>query len=159
VATSAPGRPDAPTVAVSSGDDMTMCERCGKPIVKGERMVVHQDEEPTWNAQGVLVSRPDHFTPYHERCFSKDQELVARVIYEAYYAVLPRLRHRVRWVMAPDMLDWLKALFPPLPPPSPPHWTPLDLWPSDAYSQHNALLGHPVETRDGIEGIHVEVDG
>jgi hypothetical protein len=81
-----------------------------------------------------------------------DEKLMADVIYTEYELMPAWQRRSAYWVIAPDMLARLQSLFPPRPGPlaqpgepgwgSPPH-----------------LLCMPVEIRDGVEGIHLEVAG
>jgi hypothetical protein len=81
-----------------------------------------------------------------------DRDLMARVVYDAYYQLHPRDRQRSQWVMTQDMHDWIRDLSgvePPDPPDPDDDTPPPD--PSPSY-----LLGLPIDIRDGVEGIQLE---
>jgi HK97 family phage major capsid protein len=78
-----------------------------------------------------------------------DLDLLARVVYEEYYRLSPAERERCRWVMDAEMLRFVRELRD--------SWSVPLMFPTLSGSSM-ILLGHPVEVRDGIKGVHLEVD-
>lgn len=79
-----------------------------------------------------------------------DRELMAKVVYDAYYLLHPRDRQRSQWAMTQDMHDWIRDLsgVDPPEPPDPDDDTP--------QTDRSYLLGLPVEIREGVEGVRLE---
>ena len=75
---------------------------------------------------------------------------MAKWLYEQYYAVHPRYRHRSQWVMTQEMHDQVAELAGVELPDDP------DPDDSKPRLDRSYLLGLPIEIRDGVEGVRLE---